>query len=265
MYQRHGRGHAADLANGRTKRNAAPPSLRFSAQMRPPYISTMVRAIERPRPVPCCLVVTNEFENFLEPALGNARSVVQHRNFDLGFADLRGPEGHPPAGRDILHGVHSVQRQIEQNLLQMHVIGANGQRLRGLIAVDLNAAPGRFRLDNLKHVGDRTVDADCAGRDVLGSQKAAQMADDFSGPLVILADIGKYFLELLDIERAFGQQNLGGSGVVQDRAQRLVEFMRNRARHRADGQRAVHLRKLEKSPSGCGFRAEAPKSLEKQR
>jgi hypothetical protein len=38
--------------SGSVKRTDAPPAVRFSAQMRPPYVSTIVRAIERPSPVP---------------------------------------------------------------------------------------------------------------------------------------------------------------------------------------------------------------------
>ena len=41
------------------KRKIVPPPGFGSAQIRPPCASTMVREIDRPTPMPCCLVVTN--------------------------------------------------------------------------------------------------------------------------------------------------------------------------------------------------------------
>src|SRR6202008_4541637 len=45
--------------NGRLTEKAPPPLGRGSAQMRPRCSSTIVRAIERPTPIPCSLVVKN--------------------------------------------------------------------------------------------------------------------------------------------------------------------------------------------------------------
>ena len=46
-------------ASGSVKRNVAPRSALFSAQMRPPCASTIVREIDSPTPMPFGLVVKN--------------------------------------------------------------------------------------------------------------------------------------------------------------------------------------------------------------
>src|SRR5689334_13212760 len=43
--------------SGNVNRKTAPAPAQFSAQIFPPNVSTIVRAIERPSPVPCPLVV----------------------------------------------------------------------------------------------------------------------------------------------------------------------------------------------------------------
>jgi hypothetical protein len=79
------------------------------------------------------------------------------------------------------------------------------------------------------------------------------MSDYLSGAFIVLADVGDDFTELFDIRRAFREQDLGGARIVEDGPERLVQFMRDGIRHRADGERAVHLRQLEKAPARCGF------------
>src|SRR3982750_101317 len=50
-------------ATGSAKRNTAPPPGMFSAQMRPPCVVIIDRAIDRPRPMPSDLVVKNVSNN----------------------------------------------------------------------------------------------------------------------------------------------------------------------------------------------------------
>src|SRR5450631_476706 len=104
----------------------------------------------------------------------------------------------------------------------MNVIGTDGQFLRDMIVIDGDASLGRLRLDDLKHIGDRTIDADLAQGTLVGAQEAAQMPYDLTGARVVLADIGENFPELVNIRRAFREQYLGGPGIVEDGSQRLV-------------------------------------------
>jgi hypothetical protein len=45
--------------SGSLKRNVAPPPVRFSAHIRPPWASTIVRAMDKPIPMPFGFVVKN--------------------------------------------------------------------------------------------------------------------------------------------------------------------------------------------------------------
>src|SRR6516162_855252 len=50
---------ATTEASGTLNRNIAPPPLRFSAHIRPRWLSTIVRAMESPIPIPPALLVKN--------------------------------------------------------------------------------------------------------------------------------------------------------------------------------------------------------------
>ena len=53
----HTKGHPSVLHTGRLNQKVAPLSGLFSAQMRPPCASTILRLLARPMPMPCALVV----------------------------------------------------------------------------------------------------------------------------------------------------------------------------------------------------------------
>ena len=71
------------------------------------------------------------------------------------------------------------------------------------------------------------------------------MADDVRGALVVPANVRENLLDPLDVGRIGFEIELGGLGVALDRAQRLVELMRDRGRQRARGRRAVQMNDLQ--------------------
>ena len=57
--------------------------------------------------------------------------------------------------RRVGHGIHAVQDQVQQHLLQMHTITLNGSEFAIPFRFDLNAAPRRFPACHLDNVSNQ--------------------------------------------------------------------------------------------------------------
>ncbi len=136
------------------------PSALFSAQIRPPWASTMERAMASPSPMPCALLVK------------------KNRRFSAGWRGrYRCPDRRLPpecawrrcgavriairrrASRQSGHGVHAVQDQIQQDLLQPAVVAEHGGQLAAL-SFQLHVTLPGFDAHQFDDVLDHVVHVD---------------------------------------------------------------------------------------------------------
>ena len=117
---------AASSAIGNVKRNAAPPPLLFSAQSRPPCASTIVREIGRPMPIPFGLVVKNGSKTCASLSAGMPWPVsLTAISTDCVPSSRAVTLTRRSCGLTPLSGVHAVEDEIEQHLLEMHAVAAH--------------------------------------------------------------------------------------------------------------------------------------------
>jgi hypothetical protein len=126
------------------------------------------------------------------------------------------------------HRVHAVHRQIQDDLLHLHFIGAHRQRAFKTDRAQFHAALHGLGRQDMNCSPDRLVDVKLLQIDLTSAlQQFAKMLDDFRRPLIGLPDIVYNILQLAEVRRVCGQQKLGGFGITENRPKRLIELMRD--------------------------------------
>ena len=85
--------------SGQLDLETAPSPGPFSAQIRPPWASTIVRAIDRPSPMPLRLVLKNESKSLRQVLGRDAVTAIAHRDVDAVGAVLDGHDDRAPCPR----------------------------------------------------------------------------------------------------------------------------------------------------------------------
>ena len=115
-------------ARGSVTVKIAPPAGLLAAAMVPLCASTIRRAIVRPMPTPCDLVVTNGCEQPVDDIRPQARSSVAYGDFDVAGRDLATDRDVTLGPRCLGHRVHGVDHQVHEHLLQQHRIATDDSR-----------------------------------------------------------------------------------------------------------------------------------------
>ena len=75
-------------------------------------------------------------------------------------------------------------------------------------------------------------------------EQSAHPVDDGARALVVLADVGKNGADFVEVRRCVLQEQLRRLRVAQDRAERLIDLVRQRRRELAHHRDAAHVRDL---------------------
>ena len=119
----------------------------------------MVRAIDRPSPVPCGLVVKNVSNTSLSLSLGMPapESATDTSTSAPPFNAVSTASRRWP-GAQSGHGIHAVRRQVDDDLLQMHLVGAHARGARRQLGVERDAPLDRLGLENVQRVRNYIVE-----------------------------------------------------------------------------------------------------------
>src|SRR5258708_6486153 len=131
----------------------------------------------------------------------------------------------------LLHGIKSVQHQIEENLLKLYRVGLDPGRLRSELSDNSAGISHRIRVGQADYILYYLVHIhDFAGGITL-PYHFANTADDFPSTFPIGSDIEQKLMQFLDVDNALINEPLTCSGVGNDRGQGLVEFVSQRSSH----------------------------------
>ena len=90
-------------------------------------------------------------EDALELVIRDAGARIRNRHLDLGLADKCALDRYfARACSATLHGIHPIQYQVQNDLLDLHLIGAHRQGDLRLIDAQFNASLRRFRDENIE-------------------------------------------------------------------------------------------------------------------
>src|SRR5262249_54869216 len=143
-------------------------------------------------------------------------------------------------------GVHSVRCQVQYDLLQLNLVGAHRQRALEAVRDQTHASLRRLGQQEMQGSRDRVVEVELLKFGLsLRLQQLAQVLDDLRGVLIGLADVAENRLDLDEVRRIRRQQKLRGFGAAQDRAERLVDVVRDGRRQRAGRRGPVQVNDLE--------------------
>ena len=200
--------------------------------MVPPCVSTIVRAIVSPIPRPCAFVVTNGVNSVPSICAGKPVPASRTETSTSAAPDF-GADGDATTRRRRLgHRVHGVHYQVHQHLLQEHLIAADDAGMRRQIDRDLDLPRPHVVRDERKTFIDHVVQVDRLRVQLMASEHGPMPIDDLRGLDTFGLDIGE------DLVHRAGRRLIGGDHhptrlrVVDHRAERLTEFMRNRVRQR---------------------------------
>ncbi len=187
-------------------------------------------------------------------------------HLDFGFSDQRGLDRHPAgAGRAVLHRVHSIYREIEDHLLQLNVIGTHRKEALGLVDAEHHASLRCLGLEDVKRRSNHVVDVELLQFvGILLFHQPTEVPDDLRRAPIVVAYVGEDLPDPLDIRRVGLEKELRSLGIALDRAERLVELMRDGSRQRARGRGAVEVNDFQQPPAQFLLRDPAAAMLEQQ-
>ena len=176
---------------GSVTTNVAPPSGLLRAAMVPPCALRIVRTIVRPIPRPCALVVMNGVNSVSMMSGGTPVPVVTYGDFDIRAllfgADLQATS----SGQCPDHRVHSVDHQVDEDLLQQHLIAADdargGSQMKGgldLPRFHVVGDEGKALVDDAVKIGRLLVQ-------LVTAEHRPMAIDDLRGAEALGLDIGQ--------------------------------------------------------------------------
>src|SRR5712672_1994639 len=142
--------------NGNDRWNTAPPSVSFSAQIRPWCAKTMVRAMERPIPMPCSLVVKNGSKIWVSLSGG----IPGDRNYSRLFPVQFRATDHSPSVGYRSQRTHAVHDQVDDHLLQLNPIALHPYHFRGCLQVYLDFSCCCVHREKIKDFAHKLVEID---------------------------------------------------------------------------------------------------------
>ena len=112
----------------------------------------------------------------------------------------------------------------------MHSVAHNRRQTGRGLDLKVDVARSRIRAREGGHITQRFGDGERAGLDAAPLEEPTQPLDYVAGTLVVLANIGEDCAQFVEVWRFVLQKKLRRLGVAQDRAERLVQLVREGGR-----------------------------------
>ena len=244
-------GATPSLERGSLIRKIAPPSRRFSADIRPWCASTIVRAIDRPIPIPSALLVKNGSKTSFRFVFGNARTAIRHGKLGK-VLDARSPDADDALfARRVPHRVDPVHDKVQNDLLKLDAVAEDRKRIRRDHANHFDFSANGQRRKKFDGVSNKVIEVEVFQFERRLLQQAAHSSNNLAGPPVILQNIFHDIPEFSDVGLRRLQDRVCGFGVGQNRAERLVDFVSDRGCQFTGGREAVDMGKLAMRCRAC--------------
>ena len=239
------------VRSGSSTRNTEPSPGTDSARIRPPCASTSVRAIDRPSPMPWPLVVKNESKSFGRFSGGDSLTAVaaprcrrrlrRSRPAATAIAIARRSSGASATAS------MALSTRFRSTCWIWMRSPRNGTAPPGAGAWSSSVTPRRRASERSSDSTSRAASRRSKGwrSTSLPREQGPQPADHFAGPQVVAADVGEDLGELGPPVAAGIEDQVGGVGVGENRAERLVDLVRDRAQQLAGDRQARGVRELE--------------------
>ena len=185
---------------------------------------------------------------------GDTGTGVGDRHFDGPGIRLSGTHDQAsPLGRHFGHGVHAVEDEVEQHLLQMHAVAAHREQHVRDFDAQPHLAARRIRLHQDQDLVDQLRDVELDVFQAPPLEQAPHVIDDLARAVVVPADVGEDGAHLLQVRRTPRQQELGGLRIAQDGPERLVQLVRQTRRQLGHGGHATGMGQLGLQLQHFGF------------
>ena len=132
-------------------------------------------------------------------------------------------------------------------MLKLNPIGAHSQWLRSRSVAQRDIACEGLRRKKLKRFANRFIELDVPSLQSSLAEQTAQTHYHFARALVVALDFIHDQLDLFQVRRCRVEDQCRRLGVVENRAQWLIELVRNRRRQRAGGRPTIHMHQLRHS------------------
>ena len=153
--------------------------------------------------MPLALVVKKGSKTCASLSTGDAGAGVVHADLQDWRAGRRiGPRRHAdpsiPQPRSV-EGVHAIEHEVEQDLLDMYTITVNVRQIARHVHVQLHLARRRIDPHERRDLIHERAHAEPPRVDRVTLEQAAHPVDDLAGSLVVRADIAENGADLLEI------------------------------------------------------------------
>ena len=169
-------------------------------------------------------------EDLREPVGGDAGAGVVDADLDNRRARRaiasRGHADPPILPARAVEGVHAVENEIEQHLLNVHAIATDVRDIAGHGHVQLHVPRRRVDPQERRDLIHERADLEPPGVERAALEQGAHALDDPARPLVVGADVGENGADLVEIRRGLLQVHLRRLGVAQNRRERLIDLVR---------------------------------------
>ena len=216
--------------------------------------------------MPFGLVVTNASKMRGSIVRVDAGAGIAHRYLGLLVVDASAADHHLPLVRGlVVHGLDGVERQVQDDLLHLHPIGADLRQPWFEFGAERHALGRRFGSQHLHRLADGLVQIQLldVGRGL--AQHVADPHEDFAGTLVVQLDVIQDLGHFVQVGWIGLDQKLRGTGIVVDRAEGLIELVGNRRGKPAHGHAAIHVRHRRQARLRLGLGNAAAAALREQR
>ena len=205
------------------------------AHRRPPWASTIERQIGQTQTQAVRFGRHERLEYAFEIRRGYSRASVGDGDFNAAVRGRLCSHQQPAVRFLAVHGVASVDHEIEHHLLQLVPIAAHGWQRLGEVGADHYVTVQQVAAHQTQRFLDHVVEVERMTLRLFLPEHGSKPLNHCSGAVIALHDIGEDFRELVDARRTLREKPLRRLRIAQDGRQRLVELVRERS-----GQLAQH-------------------------
>ncbi len=247
----------SSAAAGNATRNTVPPPSRGRWVRRPRCISTMVRQMFSPMPIPSALVEGEGVEQPVGHLGRDAGAPVGH--LDHG---ARGPgaeaHGQRIDGSRLAHRLDAVAHEVDEELLEQDPVGEHKRRGRH-VDRDPHPAHPRIRLEETGGLAHDRRQIERREPRLALAHEILDPADDLARPVGLMRELGQRRRQKRRIRPLLPQEVRGPRRIARDGGERLVQLMRQRRGHLAQRHQTARPRKALLLLAGEGGRRGGPR------
>ena len=124
--------------------------------------------------------------------------------------------------------IHAVEDEVEKHLLKMHAVATHARQITWHVDVQLHVPSGGVGPHETCDIANEFAHIERPRIEVLPLEQPAHPVDYGARTLVVLADVGEDRADLVEVGRFILHEKLRSLRVAQDRAERLINLMRQR-------------------------------------